>query len=92
MSPAVLQEHREFLAAMEMEVTERDRRIIIETKVSLLTEEGRTSSLSGYHIYQAVLNHGLSEKDDIVDYLRQHDVEVSGTNTARISQRGSLFF
>ena len=46
------------------------RKLIIDIKHSLLTPEGRTPVLSGYHIYQAVLFEGLTDRNRIVAYFR----------------------
>jgi len=52
------------------------RKLIIETKHSLLTPEGRTLELSGYQIYKAILFEGLRCRDDVVSYLKAHDIKV----------------
>lgn len=50
------------------------RRSIIEVKHALLTPEGRTPVLSGYHIYQAVLFEGITDLEGIRNYLRRQGV------------------
>jgi hypothetical protein len=47
---------------------------IISVKQALLTPEGRTPALSGYHIYCAVIDHGLRSLKDIKEYLQAHGV------------------
>ena len=49
---------------------------ILEIKHSLLTPEGRTPVLSGYHIYQAVLFKGLRERSEVIEYLQSQDINI----------------
>lgn len=58
-------------------LNEENRKLILEIKESLITDEGRTPILSGYHIYQAVLFHGLKEKTEIVEYLKRKGINIS---------------
>jgi hypothetical protein len=51
------------------------RELIIRIKRSLLTPEGRTPVLSGYHIYEAVLFKGLATEAEVRAYLREHEIE-----------------
>jgi len=51
-------------------LTKETRKRIIDIKHALLTPEGRTPILSGYHIYEAVLFKGLREEKEIREYLR----------------------
>ena len=55
-------------------MTDDARRFIVEVKQALLTPEGRTPVLSGYHIYQAVLFEGVTDLDGVRNYLRDHGV------------------
>ncbi len=54
---------------------EEKRRLIVEVKRSLLTPEGRTPVLSGYHIYEAVLFKGLQAEPEIRAYLKEQGIE-----------------
>ena len=56
-------------------LTPEMRRLILEMKQALMLPSGRTPSLSGYHIYQAVLFEGLRTEEEIRPYLRDHGVE-----------------
>jgi hypothetical protein len=73
----------EFIAAKQAELdrfrgmlTPEKRELILEIKQALITHEGRTPSFSGYNIYQAVLEKGLVELDEVKAYLRCQGVEV----------------
>ncbi len=46
------------------------RRIIVEAKQALLLPDGRTPIQSGYHIYRAVIDHGLRSVPEITEYVR----------------------
>ena len=63
---------------IEEQIEERTKRLIVDIKYSLLTPEGRTPSLSGYHIYQAVLIKGIEDRNSVVAYLRQHGINIEG--------------
>ena len=76
LKPSVLQEHRDFLKETLAKLTPHTRKLIIDIKLSLLTDKGRTPTLSGFHIYQAVLMHGMTKRDEIVQYLRDNGVEL----------------
>jgi hypothetical protein len=53
---------------------EEKRKLILDVKHSLINAEGRTPFLSGYHIYRAVLFEGLTEREEIVAYLREQGI------------------
>lgn len=57
-------------------IDESKRRMIIQLKHSLLTDQGQTPKFSGYHIYQAVLFNGLTRREEIMGYLRERGVDV----------------
>ncbi len=52
------------------------RAIILNTKYQLLTDEGRTPMFSGIFIYQAVIDNGLEELHDVVEYLKANGVAL----------------
>lgn len=70
-------EHEAEMSEIARRLDIKHREIIVEIKHSLLTPEGRTPMLSGYHIYQAVLFKGLTERMQVMEYLREHDIDVS---------------
>ena len=70
-----LAEDRATMERVHQAMDEETRRLIIETKRSLLTPEGRTPPLSGFHIYEAVLFKGLRKEEDIVAYLKKQGIQ-----------------
>jgi len=52
------------------------KRIIINTKYSLLNKEGKTPDGSGYYIYEAVLFEDIREQTKILNYLRLKNVKI----------------
>ncbi len=70
-----LEKNRAWMERIRRALDEETRRLIIEIKHSLLTPEGRTPVLSGYHIYEAVLFKGLRREEHIRTYLRQQGIE-----------------
>lgn len=71
-----LQEKQNEIIAIKNQLTEEKRKIILEYKYRILTQDGRTPMYSGIFIYRAVLNHGLIKFDEITDYLRQNGVKI----------------
>jgi hypothetical protein len=52
------------------------RECILGYKIAHLTPEGRTPMYSGYFIYKAVLEEGLTEDEEISAYLRRNGIQV----------------
>ena len=72
------------MQATRQMMDEETRKLILEVKYSLLTPEGRTPSLSGRHIYRAVLFEGLRKKKEILAYLSEVGaLQPSGTKPQR---------
>ena len=59
---------------IQSRLTPETRHRILEVKHAILTPEGKTPTLSGYEVYQAVLFERLTEMDDILAYLREKGV------------------
>lgn len=57
------------MIALKNRMTSDHRAIILDTKYRLLTEEGRTPMFSGIFIYRAVIDLGMTEVDEIDEYL-----------------------
>ncbi|MCH9811281.1 hypothetical protein K0U07_00795 [bacterium] len=66
---AASEETRVKTEKVRQKLTDSSRRIILEVKEALLLPSGRTPKFSGKHIYEAVLEKGLSSKEEIFSYL-----------------------
>ena len=69
-----IEKSKAWIARVRQALDEGTRRLIIEAKHSLLTPEGRTPILSGYHICEAILFKGLRTGDEIRSYLREQGI------------------
>jgi hypothetical protein len=76
-------ENRRDMERIKKSLTQETRKLILDVKYSLITDEGRTPVLSGYHIYQAVLVEGLKDREAIVKYLRDHGIDLKDGRTER---------
>ncbi|HNS51980.1 MAG TPA: hypothetical protein PKO09_12460 [Anaerolineae bacterium] len=52
------------------------REAILRYKNSILTPELRTPTYSGYYVYCAFLDEGLSEPEDVTRYLVEHGIRM----------------
>jgi hypothetical protein len=64
------------LADLKSRMTPENRDLILRTKYKLLTPAGRTPMFSGLYIYEAVVDHGLSKLEAIVEYLKSNGLDV----------------
>ena len=64
------------LESLKRQMTDEHRHRILDCKYRLLNAEGRTPMFSGIHIYRAIVDHGMTELDQIVGYLKQNGIRV----------------
>jgi len=64
------------LSRFKDRMSPEQREIILKYKYSILNDENRTPMYSGIFIYQAVIDHGLINPDEITGYLRERSVIV----------------
>ena len=57
-------------------MTREQKKLILDYKYSILTDQGRTPMFSGIFIYRAVINCGMTGFDDITKYLRKHGIKI----------------
>lgn len=57
-------------------MTQEIREQIIRFKYAILTDRHRTPMYSGYWIYKAFIDEGLSEHGEVVRYLIDHGIEM----------------
>ena len=73
---SILERQQAEMTSLRRRMTPMHRAIILETKYRLLTEEGRTPMSSGIFIYRAVIDHGMSEFVDILEFLKGNGIAV----------------
>ena len=83
MDEEAVDENRRDMERIKKSLTQETRTLILDVKYSLITEEGRTPVLSGYHIYQAVLVEGIKDREEIMKYLRDHGIDLKDGRTER---------
>ncbi|MFW9895576.1 MAG: hypothetical protein ACFFD7_07220 [Candidatus Thorarchaeota archaeon] len=57
-------------------MTNETRKLILEYKYSVLTDEGRTPMFSGIFIYRAILNEGMTDYHEITNYLKKNGIKL----------------
>lgn len=57
-------------------MTPEHKRIILDYKYCVLAEEKRTPMFSGFFIYQAVVDRGMTDFAKITEYLRDRGIRV----------------
>ena len=67
-------EMRHFQSRMTPELREQ----IINYKLSVMTTQKRTPVYSGYFIYRAFLDEGLTDSDGVTQYLISHGINLEG--------------
>ena len=63
---------RHFLARLTPEL----RRQILRYKLSVLTSTGRTPMYSGYFIYKAFIDEGMTDFEQVTQYLRANGIQL----------------
>ncbi len=64
------------LDRLKSKLTPEKRAAILSLKQALLTPEGTTPEYSGYHIYRAVLDQGMTRTREVKKYLRGKGISV----------------
>lgn len=70
----ILEKTHAEMADLRTRMTPEHRAIILDTKYRLLTDAGRTPMFSGIYIYKAVIDNGLTELSDIVEFLKKNGI------------------
>lgn len=73
---SIIDEKQSILEDINRRMTPEHKKIILNYKHSILTEEKRTPMFSGFFIYQAVINHGMTDFSDITEYLRDQGIKL----------------
>jgi len=78
MDAAVVAAHMTEMRRFKARLTPALRERIIRYKASILNRSGRTPMSSGYFIYKAILDEGLSDDAEVTRYLILHGIDMSG--------------
>jgi hypothetical protein len=60
----------------QQRMTPAIRQLILRYKLSILTADQRTPSYSGYYIYRAFIDEGLTDFESVTGYLRKNHIQV----------------
>jgi hypothetical protein len=57
-------------------MTPQQRKLILEYKYSILTDQYRTPMFSGIYIYRAVIDHGMTDYKKITKFLKANGIKM----------------
>lgn len=69
---AVFKEHE----ARKAKLTPQTRELILKLKRELMADKGKTPSFCSFYVYKAVLEEGITELEDIKDYLVKQGIKL----------------
>jgi hypothetical protein len=73
---ALIEQKMADMRRFKQKMTSALREQIIRYKISILTDELRTPTYSGYFIYKAFLDEGITEFDQVTLYLKAHGIQM----------------
>jgi len=76
MDDAAVEERMAPMYRFREKMTPELREAILRYKVSILTDEHRTPTYSGYYVYRAFLDEGLTDPQDVTHYLVEHGIQM----------------
>lgn len=74
--PDVIERKQAALLRYKEAMTAQQRELILNYKFSVLTDQKRTPVFSGIYVYQAVIDQGFDNFDQITDYLRENSIDL----------------
>jgi hypothetical protein len=74
----VIQRKMEDMRHFQQKMTPVLRQQIIRYKLSVLTSQRRTPMYSGYHIYKAFIDEGLTDFESVTRYLISCGIQIEG--------------
>jgi hypothetical protein len=74
---ALIEQNMVVMRHFQERMTPELREQIVRYKASILTERHRTPPFSGYHIYRAFIDEGLSDHDEVTQYLIEHGIQMA---------------
>ena len=73
---SVIQKKQAVLIDYKERMTAEHRDRILDFKLRLLTQEGRTPMFSGIHIYKAVIDHDVQDLGQVILFLKENGIDV----------------
>jgi hypothetical protein len=74
----IILQKMEDMQQFQRKMTPTLRKQIIRYKLSVMTSQKRTPKFSGYYIYKAFIDEGLTDFESVTRYLISHGIQMEG--------------
>ena len=76
LSISIIEKKNKHLRKLKERMTSQQRKLILEYKYRILTDQRRTPMFSGIYIYRAVIDHGMTDYKKITKYLKENRIKM----------------
>jgi hypothetical protein len=86
---ALIEQKMEPMLRFKARMTDQVRGQIISYKLSIMSSTRRTPMYSGYFIYKAFIDEGLTDNKEVTNYLIKNGIEIEGSGGGETKSKTS---